>query len=177
MTFFLLWCDGESERDYYLLSNKNPPQLFFTRTERRLEDYANSQDLYLASERLVTYDFNATLRLLDKLNPDKPQSKNSCILLLETWNALDDVSNSIKKSMIPMGYFRKNDIEILYKKIFFGNNLPSLTPEGKSYSPVLTAKECKIAKKIFRTAILRLATLVKAWASSVGRESEASSAE
>lgn len=67
-----------------------------------------------------------------------------CVDFLNVWNLLDDVSHSVK------GNFdsdRKATTKI-YDKLFWGNNLLSVTPEGKSYKPIWSKKEIETIRDV-----------------------------
>jgi hypothetical protein len=80
-------------------------------------------------------------------------------LLLEAWNTFDDVSHTVNKSIMPIGLFSKKEVDKLYEKIFYGNNLEPVTPEEK-YFPVLVAKEQKIIRTLFNEAAKELSLII-----------------
>ncbi|MES2462151.1 MAG: hypothetical protein V4671_16320, partial [Armatimonadota bacterium] len=41
----------------------------------------------------------------------------------------------------------------LYRKVFWGNNLPSLTPEGKSYVPMWSTREVIRLKAVMKDGL------------------------
>jgi len=67
--------------------------------------------------------------------------------ILEIWNLFTDISESIDLDF--KGDHKSHLTNKIYDKIFYGNNLPSVTPEGKSYSPIWNKFEIKRIKEIF----------------------------
>lgn len=62
---------------------------------------------------------------------------------LDVWNLLADISVSTK------GDFdnKKEVTNDIYDRIFWGCNIPVVTPEGKSFTPTWTKKELKIIRE------------------------------
>jgi hypothetical protein len=63
---------------------------------------------------------------------DKPTKRVDCVRALLAWNLFDDVAASI-----PAAEFGGKSAQSasIYQKLFWGNNLPSMTPTGKRYIP------------------------------------------
>jgi hypothetical protein len=52
-------------------------------------------------------------------------------VLLSIWNLAGDVARSVEKPFEDRG----GDLDAIYNKVFFGNNLPAMTPLGEHYEP------------------------------------------
>ena len=65
---------------------------------------------------------------------------------LNAWNLFDDVSISTE------GNFDKNRTYTndIYERIFWGCNIPAITPEGESFSPTWTKTELKIIRRTLK---------------------------
>ncbi len=81
-----------------------------------------------------------------------------CDNLLTVWNFLDDVSVSVNGNFDS----KKKRTSKIYDKIFFGNNLPAITPKGESYEPIWSKAERDVIREvlslgfeIFRNAVKR----------------------
>ena len=63
-----------------------------------------------------------------------------CEEALCAWNLFSDVAASFQKRGFA---FENRDAQFpaIYKKLFYGNNLPSITPEGKQYIPEWSQEE------------------------------------
>jgi hypothetical protein len=158
--FFLLWVSAGKERDYYVLCKHDPPQLLLARSEEEITEYADRHGLQLSNQPMDIFDFNVLNGVLAGLRPGKPLSENAARELLNIWNTLDDVSYSLNNDIMSVDLFLKEDVDKLYEKIFYGNNLPSVTPEGKKYSPLFEAKERSILRSLFRHAIKEITGIV-----------------
>jgi hypothetical protein len=159
--FFLLWCDGGNERDYYVLCKHESPQLLLARSKEEVIEYADRHGLQVSDQPTHIVDFNVLNGVLAGLRPGKPFSENAARELLDIWNTLDDVSHSLNKCIMPVDLFSKEDVDNLYEKIFYGNNLPSVTPEGKKYSPLFDAKERSILRSLLGHAIKEVTGIVE----------------
>ncbi len=62
---------------------------------------------------------------------------------LEAWNLFEDISISINENFDKEKEVTNN----LYNRIFWGCNIPTVTPEGESFTPTWTKKELKIIRK------------------------------
>jgi hypothetical protein len=69
---------------------------------------------------------------------------------LDGWNFIEDLLKTIgaKKELRTL---RTPLLNKAYDKFFYGVNLPSVTPEGKSYSPLWLAEEILALRREFRT--------------------------
>jgi hypothetical protein len=129
-----------------------------------------------ANSQLVTFesDFNAAhfARLREiSLEDDVPtffdleqvsiwcKSPNAevvdCKRFLDAWNLFDDISSSCNEPTITFDQVsnREND---LYNKLFFGNNLPSITPAGEHYEPEWTEEEIKRLHEVLNLGLHEL---------------------
>ncbi|MBF9254306.1 hypothetical protein I2I11_13455 [Pontibacter sp. 172403-2] len=62
-----------------------------------------------------------------------------CKEFLNAWNLFTDVVTTLG---IEFGGNKKEKVRnLVYDKLFFGNNIPAITPEGQEYSPEWTKKE------------------------------------
>src|SRR5262249_49083932 len=60
-----------------------------------------------------------------------------CRLLLAIWNLAGDVARSVNEPFEDRG----DVLDVVYNKLFFGNNLPPMTPPGEQYNPQWTEEE------------------------------------
>ncbi len=67
-------------------------------------------------------------------------------LFLNGWNFFEDLIRTfaLEKDFLE---YRTPCLDKVYDKIFWGCNLPSVTPEGKSYSPIWTNEEVECWKQ------------------------------
>lgn len=112
---------------------------------------------FSAKEDLIAYTKNAGLKYIDQeaiYDFDQAikwlQSKKAinCVYFLDLWNMVGDIANSLNINFI--GNKRTKHISKIYDKLFWGCNLPAITPEGKEYIPIWTKKEIGIFTKIIK---------------------------
>ena len=73
-----------------------------------------------------------------------------CRMILEFWNIVDDISESVKKSI-----YKRTDIsERIYEKLFYGNNLKSINTSGREYVPKWSDEELEVLKNILKQALI-----------------------
>jgi hypothetical protein len=53
-----------------------------------------------------------------------------CVLLLNAWNTFTDMAASTGRT------FEPPDLDHIYEKLFWGNNLSAVTPPGEHFTPV-----------------------------------------
>jgi hypothetical protein len=93
------------------------------------------------SER-AEIDFDKFWTALENLRSNRASSRRTCSVLLKGWNFIEDMGRTfnLKKEMKRL---RSKLLDKAYEKIFYGCNLPSVTPNGKSYSPLWSTAEIK----------------------------------
>lgn len=76
---------------------------------------------------------------LDELEKllDLPATDENCAQILSGWNLFNDIARSLGVSLDDHGV----EATKCYYKLFFGNNLRSITPDGENYSPYFTHQE------------------------------------
>ena len=69
-----------------------------------------------------------------------------CESLLSAWNLFGDIARSVGERGIP---YAESDVNLdsEYEKLFFGSNLPAITPAGKHYEPAWNDGELKAIRR------------------------------
>ena len=133
----LLWESSKGQDKFKTLSDGS---LFISNsiedTKKRLE----SKDISVCWSENSTMDFDLFWAELYNLQYDRPSGIKTCKILLEGWNFIEDLINTFNliESKSELTSEKLNNV---YDKLFFGNNLKSVTPKNKSYSPLWTKKE------------------------------------
>lgn len=143
---FFVWYSGES--DGVLLSSPDRISVFPTMLE--LERYAARQNLKLETESAPLYDCDRLARWLAEPSRERPD----CPFLLDMWNMFNDVACSLGDSLAePSG------ADKVYDKLFWGCNLPVVTPPGKHFEPCWSADDLSILSAVlaFGLKLLRAA--------------------
>jgi hypothetical protein len=110
--------------------------------------YAHSNLLDLEVEPPIWYDFDAIARWCG--TPDV--TAIDCDKFLGAWNLLADLGVG------PNSIFRGADRRAtpIYDKLFFGNNLPSVTPPDQSYVPAWSDEEVVELTRLFSLGLAEL---------------------
>lgn len=82
--------------------------------------------------------------MLNQLQAGKHSNRYACRILLDVWNFLDDLAYSLG---IDKSCYRVGDATKCNDKIFWGCNLPAVTPEGRVYQPVWCKEEIEAIKQ------------------------------
>ena len=99
------------------------------RARSALSAYAERWGLAFEAEETSEFDLDAIEHWLSR--PE--DSPIDCCLFLNAWNLFDDVASSTGG-----GSFERTSrgASGVYDKLFWGNNLPAVTPPGEHYAPV-----------------------------------------
>ena len=141
---YLLW------RDALVLGLRKP---VIARSMQELLRTADVNGLSINQKEAQVIDFKAVRAVLASLRPRRPLSERSARVLLEAWNALDDLENLVGECFVSRDISRIEEIKSAYDKLFYGNNLPSVTPEGAAFHPLLSDQERVALRTLLRSAI------------------------
>ena len=106
--------------------------------------------LQVSDEATVFFDIDAMLRALAGLRDGRASSISTCKQLLDGWNLLEDLARSLDLAMNEGSARDKQVQSKAYQKLFWGNNLPAVTPEGKTYLPLFLASERRLMRRYLR---------------------------
>ena len=98
-----------------------------------IQSYASVKGMILSSEEPVFYDFEELSRWVCEPLSDSV----NCNDFLNAWNLFGDAASSLGVGFIGADK-RLNSI---YDKLFWGCNLPAVTPPAKSYEPIWSQAE------------------------------------
>jgi hypothetical protein len=138
--YLLIWVSSETDR--LILSPKNRLAAFVDMGE--LTKFAANNGFIIQPEKPPVYDFDA---LVDWIS--SPDLNNiDCEIFLNIWNMLGDIEISLgRKLKEPEGS------NTVYDKLFYGNNLPPVTPEGEHYVPEWSEDEVAIMVAVFEDGV------------------------
>lgn len=86
-----------------------------------------------------------------------PASDDICAQLLNAWNLLGDIARSVNASLDDQG----PEADKCYDKLFYGTNLPSITPPGGHYSPYFEDQEQRVITEILGRGRVILASCLQ----------------
>ena len=135
--------------DGFLIYFQDEPDGFVTDAGGNLPYFLNTADLsQYASTLGLTVDAespnSANLDILVAWLESKDADAVDCKTFLEAWNLFDDVSKTVG------GNFDADQkkTQKIYNKLFWGNNIPAVTPEGEHYEPLWSKRELKIIREV-----------------------------
>lgn len=132
---FLIWFSNE--KDGFVVDENGFIPSF--KTIKELKDYAIEKKLVIDSENLKFLNLDI---VENWIKSDAKEIENYS-LFLDTWNLFDDISSSTDGTFDVDRTFTYN----IYDRIFWGCNIPAMTPLQESFTPTWTKKELKIIRK------------------------------
>jgi hypothetical protein len=128
----LLWFSDEEDGVF----TEAPGRVLSFATEARLLSFTDRHGLPVAEEGPILHDLDAVQRW----TTDPRAETLDCRDALAAWNLFMDVASSLP---VEGAAFVRADSELnlIYEKVFWGNNLPAVTPEGERYEPLWTEDE------------------------------------
>ena len=106
-------------------------------------DYLDNINLRFQTDEITTYDLDWFMGKCIYMKYD------DCKSILLYWNMFSDMARSVEIQ------FKGDDKKYnkIYNKLFWGNNLPTVTPKGKQYNPIWSNSERKIITAILLEGI------------------------
>ena len=154
-TLFLLWVSDDWALNRVLA---DAGLLVSFSDEESAREYALAQNLTLApKEELRLHDLDSAVRWLEA------DAEPDCRLLLPIWNLAGDAARSVNEPFEDRG----GVLDDVYSKLFFGNNLPSMTPAGELYHPEWTEEELGLLRASIEMAVdlIRSRVVASGWRS------------
>jgi hypothetical protein len=139
-TSYLIYISDNNDDKYYSFKRENNKLVSFSHLEE-LYLYLEYMGIHLEEDEIPIYDFDTleeNMLLFDgKIDND---------LLLNYWNIIDDVSNSLEIDFIG----KEEKYNKLYDKMFRGCNTPANTFE---YNIIWSKEELDMIKEVMRACI------------------------
>ena len=82
-----------------------------------------------------------------------------CEAAINAWNLFNDLGTSTGGT-VNMYRFAERGLNSVYDKLFFGNNLPSITPSGESYTPAWDVEELARLAQALRLGLTEFAARI-----------------
>jgi hypothetical protein len=141
---FVVWYSGE--RDGFVRDDAD--RLLTARTHEALTSAAGERDISLLNDQRADYDFDRIWAWCGV--PDAAEI--DCRIFLDAWNFLDDLAGL--HTGAETAYTRlSRKASGCYDKLFWGNNLPAVTPPGERFDPVWRAKELTEIRRVMKAGI------------------------
>lgn len=144
--YFTLWGEEADDIDRYVIDDG---RLVYWKSLSELESYIAKQGISLrelGGQEMFKLDLDKVAHWVK--HPTKHIEPN---MFNDAWNFAGDL-----EATIPFG-FKKNDLQKetlkIYNKLFWGLNLPAVTPKGRYYVPTWKHREVLILRDVMRDAI------------------------
>lgn len=140
---YLIWYNNDQDG---LIINKNVFIASFPNV-KTLEAYAREENI-VVNDGVTAYNFDE----LASWVAQPTEAQIDCNSFLDAWNLFGDVAASVGESgrfytAIDKRYFKT------YQKLFFGCNVPAITPPGEKYIPCWTVSDIKNMVRVFKTGL------------------------
>lgn len=145
---FLVWQTKEDDQDTFELDSNN--RLILSKSEHGLRDLLGPKSKRVKWSEGAEIDFDHFWDALRRLKVGRSSSTKTCKILLDGWNFIEDLARTIGLTQ-EMKRLHSPLLNKVYDKLFYGNNLPAVTPEGKSYSPLWLREEIISFRKEFHS--------------------------
>lgn len=138
---FLIWYSDEKDGVFTDTSGMIPS----FQTVAEAADFSIKQEIEVDLESPAILDLDKIINWMNA-EYDGQMDRN---LFFEAWNLFDDISRSTD------GNFDsdKEKTNKIFDKLFWGCNLPSMTPEGEHYQPEWDAEEFDTVFEIMRSGL------------------------
>ena len=145
---YLLWRDGGDAPDGYAVLPKTGNILAASSLEAILA-LASKHHLNVSTRKPQFIDLDLVFGVLSRLRPSRRVSKHASEVLLECWNALEDLARSagVEPQALSSDPGHVNKI---YEKLFLGNNLPAMKEGEREYQPHLDRDELFLLRRLLR---------------------------
>ena len=138
---YLIWYSDERDGVFVDASGVIPS----FRDVDRLLSYAEKRGISVNSEKPILHN----LDVLEEWLRAKDAEKIECNSFNSAWNLFADISRSINGS-----FDRSQKLtQKIYNKLFWGCNLPSVTPEGEQYHPAWTRRGLEIMHDVLGSGL------------------------
>ena len=137
---FLIWYEDENNENRVYTSGG---KVIFFLSEEKARRKANELNINITDT--CFYDVERLIYWFEM-----HQKEMDCEFLIDFWNMFSDIAYSVGKELEPI---KTRRINRCYNKLFWGLNLPAVTPEDCEYEPIFTKRERKLIREIMRTGL------------------------
>lgn len=144
---WLIWYDGAGAgevMDGVWVDEHGKMPVF--RSEGVLEDFARKHGIHLKPEAPTLHNLRVVENWLRK-----PALKSiQCDAFLGGWNLFGDVARSVGTPLDDRGELADK----VYDKLFWGNNIPAVTPRDHEYVPVWNKDEMECLRRVLQNGLV-----------------------
>lgn len=140
----LLWYSNGSDGVATGADNRVPS----FKTAADLLAYSEARGLLVADEQPALHDLDAVAAWLAEPQGDTV----ACSDFLAAWNLFGDIARSCPQFSASFAD-RDKQLRMVYEKLFWGSNLPSVTPPGEHYTPEWSRDEVTDIRQILQDGL------------------------
>lgn len=140
ISLFLIWYENRNNEDCVYTSGG---KVIVFLSEEKARYKAEKLDITVTNTCL--YDLEHLFYWIEMHSKEM-----DCNFLIDFWNLFSDIAYSVGKELEPIKTRRSRRC---YNKLFWGLNLPAVTPKNCVYEPVFTKKERKLIREIMHTGL------------------------
>lgn len=144
---FLVWYTDDV--DGVLLDESKRIATF--RSPSAVQAYMENLGLNLVDGTPEVYDFDRIAGWVEEPGAESID----CVGMLNAWNVLADTTNTLSCKL-----FEPRGANLVYDKLFWGNDLEVLTPPGEHYEPMWSAAEVGILAGVLSAGLSALRTAI-----------------
>jgi hypothetical protein len=138
---FLLWYSADLDG----VTTDGDGRVLVFADRAALTTYCAATRRNLAAEDAILHDLDRLQAWL--LDPSAPVD---CNLLLTGWNLFEDVERSVAEEVL-----KREGSARLYELLFYGSNLPAMTPTGSRFDPLWTPEDRKLLQDLLARGLAR----------------------
>jgi hypothetical protein len=131
---YLLWMNNPKDA---LLYDENRANLIKASSIEAICTVRIPTDCEISSEPVHWVDFDWMIDYIGALEGPSQLTERDCKKLLDCWNLLDDLYGTLNYQRTFENKSDRERFSSSYDQIFYGSNLPSITPKNESYTPVI----------------------------------------
>ena len=153
-TYFVLWYRLHQTDAYLIWYSNDQDGVIIDESshiptfhdQASLRRYASALGLAVSDEEPLLHDLD---RVSQWLAHPGPQTID-CPLLFGAWNLFLDVASSVADQAFIQ---RQAALDHIYNKLFWGSNLPAMTPPGEHYTPAWKKREVALLWQTLDTGL------------------------
>jgi hypothetical protein len=149
---FLIWMSGDT--DSVMMAEDGYIPSFAT--VDALRGYANVKGWEIEGETPVLHDLDRVAAWVAE-----PVDAVNCVEVLNAWNLFADICATVNAPRNTNFEKLNSQSSALYDRVFWGNNLPAVTPKGERFVPTWTRDEIGSMAEILSTGLDLLASCVR----------------
>ena len=150
----MIWFSDEPVDGLVTDASAHNPKILVFKDKADAKRHADNQNITLVDEEPILQDFDLIASWLENITDEI-----DCKEFLNCWNMFTDVATTLKVEF--KGDKKGKARNRIYDKLFFGNNIPAITPEGEKYLPKWTIEEVGLIAEIMKQGLMMFRNSLK----------------